>query len=70
MLCLGTIVRLDPCMWGMLGALRGRMLKALEGPFDVAGNRNVSGAINAVKNEGETAVLFGVPIDAGFVEEP
>jgi hypothetical protein len=58
MLCLGTTVRLDPCMRGMLGALRGRMLKSLEGPFD------------AVKDEGETAVLFGVPIDAGFAEEP
>jgi hypothetical protein len=40
------------------------------GPFNAPGDRNIAGAIDAVKNEGETAALFGLPIDVGLAEEP
>jgi hypothetical protein len=53
----------------MLWALWVWMLKALEGPFDATRDRDIAGVVSVVKNEGETAMLFGIPIDAGgFVE--
>ena len=45
------------------------MFKVLEGAFDVAGDGYIAGPVNVVEGEGETAILFGVPIDAGFVEQ-
>ena len=64
-----TIIRLDPGVRGMLWVGRCRMLKSLEGAFDVARDGDVAGSVNVVKSERESAVLLGVPIDAGGVQQ-
>jgi hypothetical protein len=68
-LCFGTILRLDPGMRRKLRPTWCCMFKALEGSFDVARDGNIAGAVNIVESKGETAILFGVPIDAGLVEQ-
>ena len=62
-----AIDRLVPGMRGVLGARGRRLLKLVEGLFDVCGHGYVTYALVVVPVDGETAIEGTSPVDGNSV---
>ena len=62
-----AIDRLVPGMRGILGARGRRVLKLVEGIFDVCGHGDVTYALVVVPVDGETAIEGTIPVDGNSV---
>ena len=62
-----AIDRLVPGMRGVLGARGRRVLKLVEGLFDVCGHGNFTYALVVVPFDGETAIEGNSPVDGNSV---
>ncbi len=65
---LGAIIRLVPCVWGILPFHGTGVLEFVQGLFDVAGHGNVDGTVGVVPSEGEAAVERAGPVEGDGVE--
>jgi len=63
----GSVLGFLPGMWGMFGFCGWWMTQLQKCMFDVAGHREIDGAVNAVPGYGDTTVAHGCPVLADLV---